>query len=350
MEIVHNDEDLAAYMEAAIHVSNDSPVLLDRFLDLATEVDVDCIFDGERIFIGGVMEHIEQAGVHSGDSGCSLPPFSLTPEVQKELAEQVEKLAKGLNVVGLMNTQFAIQGDVVYLLEVNPRASRTAPFVSKATGVPLAKIAAKVMVGEDLAKQAIVNPRVPKYYSVKEAVFPFIKFPGSDPILGPEMKSTGEVMGVGRTFGEAYAKAQLASGVILPRQGTALLSVREHDKPGVVELAKLLTDMGFDLVATHGTAAYLVKAGVSCRRVNKVREGRPHIVDMIKNEEIDLIVNTTEGKQAIVESTSIRAEAVRRGVTYYTTLGAAIATCRAMEHLDNSEVNRLQDLHNEVMA
>ncbi len=270
--------------------------------------------------------------------------------MQKELAEQVEKLAKGLNVVGLMNTQFAIQGDVVYLLEVNPRASRTAPFVSKATGVPLAKIAAKVMVGEDLAKQAIVNPRVPKYYSVKEAVFPFIKFPGSDPILGPEMKSTGEVMGVGRTFGEAYAKAQLASGVILPRQGTALLSVREHDKPGVVELAKLLTDMGFDLVATHGTAAYLVKAGVSCRRANKVREGRPHIVDMIKNEEIDLIVNTTEGKQAIVESTSIRAEAVRRGVTYYTTLGAAIATCRAMEHLDNSEVNRLQDLHNEVMA
>jgi len=350
MEIVHNDEDLAAYMEAAIHVSNDSPVLLDRFLDLATEVDVDCIFDGESIFIGGIMEHIEQAGVHSGDSGCSLPPFSLTPEVQKELSDQVEKLARGLNVVGLMNTQFAIQGDVIYLLEVNPRASRTAPFVSKATGVPLAKIAAKVMVGETLAKQAIVDQRVPKYYSVKEAVFPFIKFPGSDPILGPEMKSTGEVMGIGRTFGEAYAKAQLASGVILPRQGVALLSVREHDKAGVVELARILTDMSFDLVATHGTAAYLVKAGVSCRRANKVREGRPHIVDMIKNGEIDLIVNTTEGKQAILESTSIRAEAVRRGVTYYTTLGAAIATCRAMEHLDNSEVNRLQDLHREVVA
>ncbi len=350
MEVVHGDEDLAAYMDAAIHVSNNSPVLLDRFLDLATEVDVDCIFDGERIFIGGVMEHIEQAGVHSGDSGCSLPPFSLTPEIQKELSDQVEKLARGLNVVGLMNTQFAIQGDVVYLLEVNPRASRTAPFVSKATGVPLAKIAAKVMVGETLAKQAIVNQRVPAYYSVKEAVFPFIKFIGSDPILGPEMKSTGEVMGVGRTFGEAYAKAQLASGVILPRQGVALLSVREHDKEGVVELAKILTNMGFDLVATHGTAAHLVKAGVSCRRANKVREGRPHIVDMIKNGEIDLIVNTTEGKQAIVESTSIRAEAVRRGVTYYTTLGAAIATCRAIEHLDNSEVNRLQDLHKEVVA
>ena len=350
MEVVHSDEDLATYMDAAIHVSNNSPVLLDRFLDLATEVDVDCIFDGERILIGGIMEHIEQAGVHSGDSGCSLPPFSLTPEVQKELADQVEKLARGLNVVGLMNTQFAIQGDVVYLLEVNPRASRTAPFVSKATGVPLAKIAAKVMVGETLAKQAIVNQRVPEYYSVKEAVFPFIKFPGSDPILGPEMKSTGEVMGVGRSFGEAYAKAQLASGVILPRQGTALLSVRENDKPGVVELARILTNMGFELVATHGTAAQLVKAGVSCRRANKVREGRPHIVDMIKNGEIDLIVNTTEGKQAIVESTSIRAEAVRRGVTYYTTLGAAIATCRAMEHLDNSEVNRLQDLHREVVA
>jgi len=350
MEVVHSDEDLATYMDAAIHVSNNSPVLLDRFLDLATEVDVDCIFDGERILIGGIMEHIEQAGVHSGDSGCSLPPFSLTPEVQKELADQVEKLARALNVVGLMNTQFAIQGDVVYVLEVNPRASRTAPFVSKATGVPLAKIAAKVMVGETLAKQAIVNQRVPEYYSVKEAVFPFIKFPGSDPILGPEMKSTGEVMGVGRSFGEAYAKAQLASGVILPRQGTALLSVRENDKPGVVELARILTNMGFELVATHGTAAQLVKAGVSCRRANKVREGRPHIVDMIKNGEIDLIVNTTEGKQAIVESTSIRAEAVRRGVTYYTTLGAAIATCRAMEHLDNSEVNRLQDLHREVVA
>ena len=350
MEIVHSDEDLAAYMDAAIHVSNDSPVLLDRFLDLATEVDVDCICDGERVFIGGVMEHIEQAGVHSGDSGCSLPPFSLTPEIQKILEEQVIKLAKGLKVVGLMNTQFAIQSNVVYLLEVNPRASRTAPFVSKAIGVPLAKIAAKVMVGESLASQGYVNQRIPEYFSVKEAVFPFIKFPGADPILGPEMKSTGEVMGVGRSFGEAYAKAQLASGVILPRSGSALLSVRERDKEGVVELAKLLTDMGFDLVATHGTAKTLAKAGVSCRRANKVREGRPHIVDMIKNGEIDLIVNTTEGKQAINESHSIRAEAVRKAVTYYTTLGAAVATCRAIEHLDDGDVNRLQDLHNEVVA
>jgi carbamoyl-phosphate synthase large subunit len=350
MEVVHGEEDLGIYMDAAIHVSNDSPVLLDRFLDLATEVDVDCICDGERVLIGGVMEHIEQAGVHSGDSGCSLPPFSLSPEIQKTLEEQVIKLAMGLNVIGLMNTQFAIQGNVVYLLEVNPRASRTAPFVSKATGVPLAKIAAKVMVGESLADQGFVNQRIPNYFSVKEAVFPFIKFPGSDPILGPEMKSTGEVMGVGRTFGEAYAKAQLASGVILPRQGAALLSVRERDKDGVVELARLLADMGFDLVATHGTAECLARAGIACRRANKVREGRPHIVDMIKNGEIDLIVNTTEGKQAIVESLSIRAEAVRRAVTYYTTLGAAVATCRAIEHLDDSDVNRLQDLHKEVVA
>jgi carbamoyl-phosphate synthase large subunit len=350
MEVVHSEEDLAAYMDAAIQVSNDSPVLLDRFLDLATEVDVDCVSDGKRVLVGGVMEHIEQAGVHSGDSGCSLPPFSLSAELQKGLQEQVVKLAEGLNVVGLMNTQFAIQNNVVYLLEVNPRASRTVPFVSKAIGVPLAKIAAKVMVGESLAKQGYVNQRNPEYFSVKEAVFPFIKFPGADPILGPEMKSTGEVMGIGRSFGEAYAKAQLASGVVLPRQGAALLSVRDRDKEGAVELAKILEERGFDLVATHGTAKALAAAGVSCRRANKVREGRPHIVDMIKNDEVDLIVNTTEGKQAISESHSIRAEAVRRGVTYYTTLGAAIATCTAIEHLDDSDVNRLQDLHNEVVA
>ncbi len=350
MEVVHSEEDLAAYMDAAIGVSNASPVLLDRFLDLATEVDVDCVCDGERVLIGGIMEHIEQAGVHSGDSGCSLPPFSLSQELQKELQEQVVKLAKGLHVVGLMNTQFAIQNNVIYLLEVNPRASRTVPFVSKAIGIPLAKIAAKAMVGESLAKQGYVNQRNPEYFSVKEAVFPFIKFPGADPILGPEMKSTGEVMGVGRSFGEAYAKAQLASGVVLPRQGAALLSVRDRDKDGAVELARILEARGFDLVATHGTAKHLADAGVSCRRANKVREGRPHIVDMIKNDEIDLIVNTTEGKQAIHESLSIRAEAVRKGVTYYTTLGAAVATCTAIEHLDDSDVNRLQDLHNEVVA
>jgi len=350
MEIVHSDEDLAAYMDAAIGVSHNSPVLLDRFLDVATEVDVDCICDGERVLIGGIMEHIEQAGVHSGDSGCCLPPFSLSREIQDELIDEVTKLAKGLKVVGLMNTQFAIQNNVVYLLEVNPRASRTVPFVSKAIGLPLAKIAAKVMVGQTLVQQGYVNQRVPGYFSVKESVFPFIKFPGADPILGPEMKSTGEVMGTGRSFGEAYAKAQLASGVILPRQGAALLSVRERDKDGAVELAKLLVAQGFDIIATHGTARKLAESGVSCRRANKVREGRPHIVDMIKNREIDFIVNTTEGKQAINESHSIRSEAVKQGVTYYTTLGAAIATCKAIEHLDDGNVNRLQDLHKEVAA
>jgi carbamoyl-phosphate synthase large subunit len=350
MEIVHDEEELAAYMEAAIKVSNASPVLLDRFLDLATEVDVDVVCDGERVLVGGVMEHIEQAGVHSGDSGCSLPPFSLTLEVEKTLIEQVVKLAQGLKVVGLMNTQFAIQNQVVYLLEVNPRASRTVPFVSKATGLPLAKIAARVMVGETLEQQGFVSQRVPAYFSVKEAVFPFIKVPGADPILGPEMKSTGEVMGVGRSFGEAYAKAQLASGVLLPTRGAALLSVRDRDKKGAVELAKILVVRGFDIVATHGTARELAAAGIECRRANKVREGRPHIVDMIKNGEISLIVNTTEGKQAIRESQSIRAEAVRRNVTYYTTLGAAVATCTALEHLQDGDVSRLQDLHREVAA
>jgi carbamoyl-phosphate synthase large subunit len=350
MEIVHNDEDLGAYMDAAIGVSNESPVLLDRFLDLATEVDVDAICDGEQVLIGGIMEHIEQAGVHSGDSGCSLPPFSLTAEMQAALAEQVITLAKGLNVIGLMNTQFAIQNNVIYLLEVNPRASRTVPFVSKATGLPLAKIAARVMVGQSLQEQGFTTQRVPDYFSVKEAVFPFIKFAGADPILGPEMKSTGEVMGVGRSFGEAYAKAQLASGVVLPAKGVALLSVRDRDKEGAVELANILLQRGFEIVATDGTAQHLTDAGLTCRRTNKVREGRPHIVDLIKNGEISLIVNTTEGKQAIRESLPIRGEAVRRNVTYYTTLGAAVATCTALEHLDEIDVNCLQDLHNEVAA
>jgi len=350
MEIVHNDEDLGLYMDAAIGVSNDSPVLLDRFLDLATEVDVDAICDGEQVLIGGIMEHIEQAGVHSGDSGCSLPPFSLTKEMQESLAEQVKTLAKGLNVIGLMNTQFAIQNNVIYLLEVNPRASRTVPFVSKATGLPLAKIAARVMVGQSLQEQGFTEQRVPDYFSVKEAVFPFIKFAGADPILGPEMKSTGEVMGVGRSFGEAYAKAQLASGVVLPAKGVALLSVRDRDKDGAVELANILVQRGFEIVATDGTAQHLTDAGLTCRRTNKVREGRPHIVDLIKNGEISLIVNTTEGKQAIRESLPIRGEAVRRNVTYYTTLGAAVATCTALEHLDEIDVNCLQDLHDEVAA
>jgi carbamoyl-phosphate synthase large subunit len=349
MEIVFNEDDLRTYMTHAVQVSNDSPVLLDRFLDVAIEVDVDAVCDGEDVLIGGIMEHVEQAGVHSGDSGCSLPPNSLSPEVQTELREQTRKLAKALNVVGLMNIQFAIQNGVIYVLEVNPRASRTVPFVSKATGSPLAKIAARVMTGRKLKDLGATVERVPAFYSVKEAVFPFNKFPEADPILGPEMKSTGEVMGTGRTFGEAYAKAQTASGVILPRNGVCFISVRDRDKAGAVGLARKLIERGFEVLATEGTTHALTEAGVACRRVNKVREGRPHIVDMIKNDEIDLIVNTTEGKQAIRESNSIRREAVYRRVTYYTTLAAGLATCEALDHLDEVEVNRLQDLHKEAL-
>ncbi len=347
MEVVFNEDDLRSYMGAAMRVSNDSPVLLDRFLDVAIEVDVDAVCDGSDVLIGGIMEHIEQAGVHSGDSGCSLPPNSLSPEIQLQLREQTRKLAKALGVVGLMNVQFAIQNGVIHILEVNPRASRTVPFVSKATGVPLAKVAARVMSGRTLAQLGHLTEHVPSYFSVKEAVFPFTRFPEADPILGPEMKSTGEVMGTGRTFGEAYAKAQAASGVTLPRRGVALLSVRDRDKPGAVALARRLIEYGFTLVATDGTARALDEAGIACRRVNKVREGRPHIVDMIINEEIDLIINTTEGKQAIRESNSIRREAVHHRVTYYTTLAAAVATCEAFDHVDEVDVNRLQDLHRE---
>ena len=350
MEVVFTEDDLRAYMTEAVKVSNDSPVLLDRFLDLAVEVDVDAICDGEDVLIGGIMEHVEQAGVHSGDSGCSLPPNGLTPELQEELRAQTRRLAKALNVVGLMNVQFAIQNGIVYILEVNPRASRTVPFVSKATGVPLAKVAARVMTGRKLKDLGSLSERIPGYFSVKEAVFPFMKFPEADPILGPEMKSTGEVMGTGRTFGEAYAKAQAASGVTLPTRGVCLVSVRDRDKPGAVELAKMLIARGFEIVATDGTAKALAEAGIACRRANKVREGRPHIVDMIKNDEIHLIVNTTEGKQAIRESRSIRREAVHRRVTYYTTIAAGRATCDALDHLNEVEVNRLQDLHKELVA
>jgi carbamoyl-phosphate synthase large subunit len=350
MEVVFTEDDLRAYMTDAVKVSNDSPVLLDRFLDLAVEVDVDAACDGHEILIGGIMEHIEQAGVHSGDSGCSLPPNGLSLEVQQELKAQTRKLAKALNVVGLMNIQFAIQNGVIYILEVNPRASRTVPFVSKATGVPLAKIAARVMAGRTLFELGITSERVPNYYSVKEAVFPFTKFPEADPILGPEMKSTGEVMGTGRTFGEAYAKAQAASGVVLPTRGVCLISVRDRDKPGAVELARMLLERGFEIVATDGTARALTEAGIACRRANKVREGRPHIVDMIKNDEIALVVNTTEGKQAVRESREIRREAVHKRVTYYTTIAAARATCDALDHLNEVAVNRLQDLHKELVA
>jgi carbamoyl-phosphate synthase large subunit len=350
MEVVFTEDDLRAYMTDAVQVSNDSPVLLDRFLDLAVEVDVDAVSDGHEILIGGIMEHIEQAGVHSGDSGCSLPPNGLSLEVQQELKAQTRKLAKALNVVGLMNIQFAIQNGVIYILEVNPRASRTVPFVSKATGVALAKIAARVMAGRTLFDLGITSERVPNYYSVKEAVFPFTKFPEADPILGPEMKSTGEVMGTGRTFGEAYAKAQAASGVVLPTRGVCLISVRDRDKPGAVDLARMLLERGFEIVATDGTAKALRDAGVACRRANKVRDGRPHIVDMIKNDEIALVVNTTEGKQAVRESREIRREAVHKRVTYYTTIAAARATCDALDHLGEVAVNRLQDLHKELVA
>ena len=348
MEIVHEEDDLRDYMAEAVSVSNESPVLLDRFLDLAVEVDVDAICDGEQVIIGGIMEHVEQAGIHSGDSGCSLPPFTLTAEQEQALEEQVASMARALGVVGIMNTQFAIQNGVIYVLEVNPRASRTIPFVSKATGQPFAKIAAKAMAGIGFRDQQVApNPR-PPFFSVKESVFPFIKFPEADPILGPEMKSTGEVMGTGRTFGEAYAKAQSASGVSLPRHGTALISVRDTDKPAAVALGLILNQRGFEIVATGGTARALADGGVRCRRINKVREGRPHVVDMIKNDEISLIVNTTEGKQAIKESHSIRVAAVHRKVTYYTTLPAATATCDALDHLDNVVVNRLRDLHGEI--
>ncbi len=350
MEIVFNEDDLRQYMQGAVKVSNDSPVLLDRFLDLAIEVDVDAVSDGEDVLIGGIMEHIEQAGVHSGDSGCSLPPTSLSKEIQDELRAQTRKLAKALNVIGLMNIQFAIQSGVIYLLEVNPRASRTVPFVSKATGVPLAKVAARVMTGKTLAIQGRTAERIPPYFSVKEAVFPFIKFPEADPILGPEMKSTGEVMGTGHTFGEAYAKAQAASGVVLPTRGLCFISVRDRDKPAAVPLARMLIERGFEIAATGGTAQSLEESGIICRRVNKVREGRPHVVDMIKNDEVALIVNTTEGKQAVRESRSIRREAVARRVTYYTTVAAARATCDALDHLGDSDVNRLQDLHKEMPA
>jgi carbamoyl-phosphate synthase large subunit len=348
MEVVFAEDELRTYMKHAVKVTADSPILLDRFLDNAVEVDIDIVSDGEAVVIGGIMEHIEQAGVHSGDSGCCLPPNTLDPSIQEQLRDQVRRLARALGVKGLMNTQFAIQNGRIFLLEVNPRASRTVPFVSKATGRPLAKIAALCMAGITLKQQGISGERRPDYLSVKASVFPFAKFLGSDPILGPEMKSTGEVMGTGRFFGEAYAKAQLAAGVVLPRGGTALISVRDADKNGAVELGRILVDRGFQIVATSGTAKALEEGGVPCRPVFKVREGRPHIVDMIKNGEISLVVNTTDNRQAIRESHSIRREAVHRKVTYYTTITAAKATCVALDHLDATDVNRLQDLHAEI--
>ena len=346
MEIVHQQSDLERYMREAIKVSNDSPVLLDRFLNDATEVDVDAVSDGVDVVIGGVMEHIEQAGVHSGDSACSLPPFSLTPAMQDELRRQTVAMAKALKVNGLMNVQFAIQGDVVFVLEVNPRASRTVPFVSKATGVPLAKVAARCMSGMSLKDQGFVKEIVPGYYSVKEAVFPFIKFPGADTILGPEMKSTGEVMGVGRTFAEAFLKSQLGSGERLPSSGRVFLSVKDGDKARIVDIARSLTALGFSLVATRGTANAISAAGIAVTAVNKVAEGRPHVVDMIKNREIKLIVNTVEEKrQAIRDSYSIRRAALQNRVPLYTTLAGARAACTGMEESRDLKAYAVQDLH-----
>ena len=354
MEIVHEQRDLERYMREAVKVSNDSPVLLDRFLNDAIEVDVDCLSDGKRTFIGGVMEHIEQAGVHSGDSACSLPPYSLSAETIAELKRQTALMAKGLNVVGLMNVQFAIQQtevdgrteDTVFVLEVNPRASRTVPFVSKATGLQLAKIAARCMAGRSLDSQGIGEEVIPPYYSVKEAVFPFVKFPGVDTILGPEMKSTGEVMGVGKTFGEAFVKSQLGAGVKLPKSGKVFLSVKSSDKPRAVQVAKDLVELGFTVAATKGTAAAIAGAGIPVTTVNKVIEGRPHIVDMLKNDEIALVINTVEEKRsAIVDSRAIRTSALAARVTTFTTIAGAEAAVEGMRQLDELHVYDLQGLH-----
>lgn len=355
MEVVHADSDLARYMRDAVKVSNDSPVLLDRFLDNAVEVDIDVIADNTgAVLIGGVMEHIEEAGVHSGDSSCSLPPYSLSAETQSRLREQVVALAKALNVVGLMNTQFAVQAgengeDVIFILEVNPRASRTVPFVSKATGMPLAKIAARCMAGKSLASMGATKEIVPDYHSVKEAIFPFAKFQNVDPILGPEMRSTGEVMGVGRHFGAAFARAQEAASIKAPpATGKAFISVRDPDKPRVLPVAEDLIRRGYTLVATSGTAAWLREHGIECVQINKVIEGRPHVVDLIKNGEIAYIVNTTEGKQAIADSFSIRREALQHRVTYSTTIAGAKALLHSLEYRDSGPVWSLQELHKEL--
>jgi carbamoyl-phosphate synthase large subunit len=348
MEIVYDEDDLRRYMTEAVQASNEAPVLLDRFLDDAIEIDVDAICDGEQVIIGGIMEHIEQAGVHSGDSACSLPAYSLSPEIQDRMRDQVTRMALELGVVGLMNTQFAVKDGEVYLIEVNPRAARTVPFVSKATGVALAKVAARCMAGQSLASQGVTKEIIPPYYSVKEVVLPFAKFPGVDPMRGPEMRSTGEVMGVGDTFAEAFAKAQLGAGNVLPRAGRALLSVRNGDKKRIVELARKMRELGFELDATGGTAKALEDAGIEARRVNKVYEGRPHILDRIKNGEYSYIVNTTEGRQAIEDSKVLRRGALQGKVNYTTTLNAAFANCKANSADDRATVSSVQELHKRV--
>ena len=349
MEIVQEQSQLERYMREAVKVSNESPVLLDRFLNDALEVDVDALCDSTGdVIIGGIMEHVEQAGVHSGDSACSLPPYSLSTKLQDELREQTKQMARALGVVGLMNVQFAIQGKTVYVLEVNPRASRTVPFVSKACGLQLAKVAARCMIGTSLKAQGVTREIIPPFYSVKEAVFPFIKFPGVDTILGPEMKSTGEVMGVGATFAEAFLKSQLGASTKLPEGGRAFISVRKEDYIKVVEIAHALHDLGFELVATKGTATALTANGLKVASVNKVAEGRPHIVDMIKNNDISFIVNVTEDKRAVADSYEIRRSALQNKVTYYTTLAGAKAACIGMAHMQELTVESLQDLHKKL--
>ena len=349
MEVVYNEEELKRYMHQAVKVSNESPVLLDYFLSSAIEIDVDVVSDGERVVVGAIMQHIEQAGIHSGDSACSLPPYNLTMKVQDHIREQVSALALELGVVGLMNTQLAYQDGEIYVIEVNPRASRTVPFVSKCIGTSLAKVAARCMIGTSLKEQGFTKEIIPKTFAVKEAVFPFNKFPGVDPILGPEMKSTGEVMGVGTTFAEAYAKAQMGAGEVIETSGNAFISVRDRDKDNVVEVAEKLMELGYSLVATHGTAEVIEKAGLPVTGVNKVAEGRPHIVDMLKNDEIQVVFNTTEGKQAIADSSTIRRTALRHNVFCTTTIAGALAVCEALKFGNNMSVYTIQDLHAKLL-
>ena len=345
MEIVHDDAELTKYMREAVHVSDQSPVLLDRFLDQAIEVDIDAVCDGEEVVIGSIMEHIEQAGVHSGDSACSLPPYSLAKSLTDAMRRQVKEMALELKVIGLMNVQLAVQNNEIYVLEVNPRASRTVPFVSKCIGLSLAKVAARCMAGTSLANQGFTEEIIPEFYNVKEAVFPFGKFPGVDPILGPEMKSTGEVMGIGKTFGEAYSKAQAAAGDPIPEKGCVFVSVRDADKSQLPELAQDLLDLGFSIFATRGSARTIADAGMDVQIVNKVIEGRPHVVDMLKNNQIDFIINTTEGKQAIADSFTIRRTALQQKVCYTTTMAGGRASIAAVRHGADISVHRLQDLH-----
>ena len=346
MQVVHSKEQLQTYMREAVQVSEDSPVLLDFFLNNAIEVDVDCVSDGKEVVIGGIMQHVEQAGIHSGDSGCSLPPYSLSQDIQDEIRRQTKAMAYALNVVGLMNVQFAVQDGVVFVLEVNPRASRTVPFVSKATSVPLAKVGARAMAGISLKEQGVEKEVIPDFYAVKEAVFPFIKFPGVDTILGPEMRSTGEVMGVGATFGEAYLKAQLGAGERMPATGKVFIAVRDEDKPLIVKTAKNFQSLGYGVCATRGTAAYLAEQGITVQVVNKVLEGRPHIVDAIKNGDIALVVNTvTSDAQSVSDSHSIRRSALTQRVPQYTTVAGGEAMSEGVKSMNALGVYSVQELH-----